>query len=229
MLRRLGLVLVVIALAAMLAPLASAARRPTSGEAHAIRAASDQWLRRHLEPAFLKSTRIQRIVVSSVDHRYARVDILIKRVGYDAMILRATSRGWRVRDFGSGGFGCDLAPRAVMRDLFGGCVPSATPATRKRPPTAAERAAIRAAWASFLAKPNSPAASDDSISRIWIAKSNTSYARIDLSSPTVGPSIALLHKRGGVWRIRQFGSADFSCRAAPARVWRDLFPAGFCV
>lgn len=124
MLRLAAWIAVLALAAALLVPVASATRRPTAGEARAIRAASQIWLKRHLERAFLRYTKILRVVVSSANHQYARVDILIKQVGYDAMILRATSRGWKVLDFGSGGFGCDVAPRAVMKDLFGGCVPS---------------------------------------------------------------------------------------------------------
>lgn len=105
----------------------------------------------------------------------------------------------------------------------------AATASAKRPPKPGERSAIRATWAAFLAMPDSPAASDDRITKIWISTANTSYARINLSSPTVGPSTALLRKRPSGWRVSQFGSADFPCRAAPAKVWRDLFPAGFCV
>jgi hypothetical protein len=122
--RQLLVCLAVVALVAMLAPIASATRRPTAGERRAIRASSEVWLRKNLEPAFRKNTRILRIVVSSANHQYARVDVLIKQVGYDAMLLRATSKGWRVLDFGSGGFGCNLAPRAVMKELFGGCISS---------------------------------------------------------------------------------------------------------
>jgi hypothetical protein len=120
---RLASICVVFALAAgAVASTASATRRPSAGEWQAIRATSEVWLKQNLEPAFLKNTGILRIVISTANHQYARVDILIKRVGYDAMLLRATSKGWKVLDFGSGGFGCNLAPRAVMKDLFGGCV-----------------------------------------------------------------------------------------------------------
>ncbi len=102
-------------------------------------------------------------------------------------------------------------------------------AAAKRPPKPGERSAIRATWAAFLAMPDSPAAPDDRITRIWISTANTSYARINLGSPTVGPSTALLRKRPSGWRVTQFGTADFPCGAAPAKVWKDLYGAGFCV
>ena len=119
-----ALFVVLVLAAGGIASTASASRRPSAGERQAIRASTDAWLKKNLEPAFLKNTAILRIRVSTANHQYARVDILIKQVGYDAMLLRATSRGWKVIDFGSGGFGCNLAPRAVMKDLFGGCVAS---------------------------------------------------------------------------------------------------------
>lgn len=122
---RLASLLVVLALVAGgIASTASASRRPSAGERQAIRASAEAWLKKNLEPTFLKNTAILRIRISTANHQYARVDILIKQVGYDAMLLRATSRGWKVLNFGSGGFGCKMAPRAVMKDLFGGCVSS---------------------------------------------------------------------------------------------------------
>ncbi len=123
MFRTLVAILLISVLAgAALASTASATRRPSAGERLAIRTATEAWLEKNLEPAFLEKTGILGIVVSSANHQYARVNVLIRQVGYDAMLLRATSKGWKVLDFGSGGFGCNLAPRAVMKDLFGGCV-----------------------------------------------------------------------------------------------------------
>jgi hypothetical protein len=102
-------------------------------------------------------------------------------------------------------------------------------AAAKRPPKPGERSAIRTAWTAFLARPDSPAASDDRITKIWISTANTRYARINLGSPTVGPSTALLRKHASGWHVTQFGTSDFPCSAAPAKVWKDLYGAGFCV
>jgi len=99
----------------------------------------------------------------------------------------------------------------------------------KRKPTPAERAAILAAMVAFINKPNSPAASDNRVVSIRVATPGGRYARVNLTSPSAGPSIALLRLRAGAWRVIAFGSADFACRLAPAAVWRDLFPKGFCI
>ena len=117
-------ILLVALVAGLLAVPAGATRRPSQHEAKAIRAATEAWLKQNLEPAFFRKTHILRIAVSSKDHQYAKVLVLVKDVGYNAMLLRATSKGWKVLDFGSGGITCGLAPRAVLKDLFGGCVPA---------------------------------------------------------------------------------------------------------
>jgi hypothetical protein len=125
---RLGLIsrcaLVVVLLLAVLgaAGPAAAVRPPNPDEGQAVRGASMVWLKTHLKPALVKKTRIIRISISSANHQYAKVDILIKRIGYNALLLRATSRGWNVLDFGPGGLDCTLAPAPVMKDLFGGCL-----------------------------------------------------------------------------------------------------------
>jgi len=99
----------------------------------------------------------------------------------------------------------------------------------KRPPTLSERTAIRSAIDAFIAKPGSPAASDNRTVSIRVATPGAHYARVNLNSPSAGPSVVLLRLRSGAWRVIAFGSADFACRLAPAAVWKDLFPRGFCI
>ena len=120
--RLLSLTLLLALVAGLMAVSAGATRRPSPDEAKAIRASTELWLKRNLEPTFYRRTYIHRMVVSSKDHQYAKVLVLVRDVGYNAMLLRATSRGWKVLDFGSSGFNCGIAPRAVLKELFGGCV-----------------------------------------------------------------------------------------------------------
>jgi hypothetical protein len=117
-------VLVLVLALMVTATSAVAVRPPDRGEAQALRSATRTWLRAHLEPALVKKTRIVGLSVSSANHQYAKVVVLVERIGYNGLLLRATSRGWKVLDFGSDAPGCDLAPRPVTTDLFGGCVPS---------------------------------------------------------------------------------------------------------
>ncbi len=120
--RRLIPLLLVVALALSVLASSASARRPTLHEKRAIRASAEVWLKQHLEPAFYRKTHVLRIVVSSRNHQYAKVLVLVRDVGFNAMLLRATSRGWKVVDFGSGGFSCGIAPRRVLDELLGGCV-----------------------------------------------------------------------------------------------------------
>jgi hypothetical protein len=122
MTRRLLALAVLAALGCAVATGASAARRPSAAEARAIRTAAEAFIRKEGTPA-AKDNRIIRVVVSTVSPQYARVDVRSKLAGPALMLLRARSDGWKVITFGSGGFGCNLAPRAVLRDLIGGCVP----------------------------------------------------------------------------------------------------------
>jgi hypothetical protein len=94
----------------------------------------------------------------------------------------------------------------------------------QRPPTAGERAAIRAAMKAFIDKPDSPAAPDDKVTRIRVSTVNTRWATAGTSSPTAGPADAILKKRGSTWKVVSFGS-DTPCSVAPRPVLIDLLGA----
>jgi hypothetical protein len=105
---------------------------------------------------------------------------------------------------------------------------TANVALAKRAPTSAERPAILATIDAFIQKPGSPAASDNRVVSIRLNTPGAHYARVNLNSASAGPAIALVRLRYGAWRVIAFGSADFRCKLAPAAIWRDLFPRGFC-
>ncbi len=102
----------------------------------------------------------------------------------------------------------------------------AAPADAKRAPTVSERKAIRSAIDSFIDARGSPAASDNRVKRIRMSTVDGHFARVDLFSPSAGPSTALLKKRRTGWKVVGFGSADFSCSLAPDDVWSDLYGGG---
>ena len=105
----------------------------------------------------------------------------------------------------------------------------AASAHAKRAPTTSERKAIRTAIEVFIDSRGSPAASDNRVARIRVSTVNAHFARVDLFSPSAGPSTTLLKKKRTGWKVVAFGSADFSCSLAPNGVWGDLFGSGFCV
>jgi hypothetical protein len=97
----------------------------------------------------------------------------------------------------------------------------ASPVLAKRPPTPTERSAIRAAMAAFIEMPGSPAASDNRVTRIRVSTVNARFASAATNSPTAGPAVAILKKRGSTWKVISFGS-DTPCSAAPRNALIDL-------
>jgi hypothetical protein len=94
-------------------------------------------------------------------------------------------------------------------------------AAAKRAPTAGEATAIRSAVRGFVAQPNSPAAKNDKVVSIAVSTLDPRYAAVRLGSPTVGPSVTVLHRSHGAWWVQELGSS-LGCDAAPKAVMGDL-------
>lgn len=110
------LLLVTLVAALIVTTTAAASRAPGTTEAKAIRTAVSNILS---EPALapLKRARVRSILVSTVDPRYARVDLAFKSRKSVAMLLHRTSTGlWWLQRFGSS-LPCAAAPATVLRDL----------------------------------------------------------------------------------------------------------------
>jgi hypothetical protein len=94
-------------------------------------------------------------------------------------------------------------------------------ASAMRKPTGGEAKAIRLAVTGFIAMPNSPAAKNDKIVSIAVSTLDSRYAAVELSSPTVGRSVLVLHHSLGTWFEEDFGSSP-GCDSAPKAVLADL-------
>ena len=124
--RRWGTATCVALVAAMLlAPAAAAHRSPTRAESAAIPAAlhkPDQGIRRGL------CFHVRNILVSTAGPwASAKLVPCDKRRGDTALaVLQRVHAKWRVRDVGTSGVGCTVAPPRVRRDLHLMCDPSST-------------------------------------------------------------------------------------------------------
>src|SRR6266508_6081019 len=118
--------LALVLLALLVVPaVAVASRVPMCSEGKAIRAAMVAFIARPDSPA-AKDNKVVKIRVSTVDSWWARADTSSPTVGRATAILHKKSEQgvWKVRAFGSGGFECGTdAPKKVLNDLLGGCVP----------------------------------------------------------------------------------------------------------
>jgi hypothetical protein len=118
----------------VLAPVGSAARKPTAVERAGIRQALFDDIRAHPGPTHPLITRISVSTVrlggtgrSSRYSKFARADLSDPRAGVAAVLLGyyvSSISGWRVLDLGSSEVGCSVPPnafrgrkRAVLRDL----------------------------------------------------------------------------------------------------------------
>jgi hypothetical protein len=108
--------------AALLAGSAIAKRAPTATEKAALTKAATAYVHAHSSPV-AKDATIAHVWVSTVNSQYARVDTSSKTVGPGVMLLRLKGTTWKPFEFGTGGFFCGEAPKGVMKDLLGGCIP----------------------------------------------------------------------------------------------------------
>jgi len=123
---RIGLIACVVLALLMLAADASAHRGPTRRESAAISAAlhgPNVGIRRGL------CFHVREIVISTAGHwARARLFPCDKRRGDRALAVLQRLRGkWRVRDVGTSGVGCTVAPAGVRRDLNLVCDPPLPP------------------------------------------------------------------------------------------------------
>jgi hypothetical protein len=121
-LRGFFLVLAVIVAAGAVVP-ALASRFPAPSERRAIRAAMTAYINKPGSPA-AKANKVVRIRISTVDKRWATAETFAPNVGAGIAILHHIAARWKVVAFGTGGFECGPdGPKAVLKDLIGGCIP----------------------------------------------------------------------------------------------------------
>jgi hypothetical protein len=119
---RLPVVLLAFAVAATFVAPALGKRPPTPSERTSIRGAMTAFIQMPDSPV-AKDGRVTRIRVSTVNANYATAETFSPSAGYGVAVLRKRGTTWNVRQFGSE-IGCDAAPRQVLKDLLGGCVPA---------------------------------------------------------------------------------------------------------
>ena len=102
---------------------ADASRSPTRSERAAVLAAAKHFL--CCEASSRKSEKVTRIVISTANRRWARIDARLGDSRDTGAVQLTRSKGWRVRAFGDRDSKpwCDAAqtevPDAVKRDLWG--------------------------------------------------------------------------------------------------------------
>lgn len=89
-----------------------------------------------------------------------------------------------------------------------------------RPATSAEKAAIRAAIKSYIKKPSSHAATDNTVVAAFVSTVDPHFAAAKLTSVS-GNSTALLKGSGTSWKVIGFGPAQ-KCSLASNAVRNDL-------
>jgi hypothetical protein len=125
--RRLTLLLALLALAG-LAPAAALGSRPANApEAEFIIEAIETSRVGGIDRIPLSWYQVERIRISSVNQRYASAFLdatprARARLQPTDVLLEQVRGTWRVLDLDQ--IPCGIAPRRVLRDLFGGCVPS---------------------------------------------------------------------------------------------------------
>lgn len=121
--RRIASLLALLALL-VAAPVALAARAPTTKERRAIAAAA----KRSAETQGVRGQfKVRRIRVSTVDRRWARASLLPTRAhrgDFDAAsaVFRRRGGRWALRTLGTAGTGCVVPRKAVRRDLRLDCI-----------------------------------------------------------------------------------------------------------
>jgi hypothetical protein len=113
--------LCVALLALVLAGSAAAMRRPTTGEAKALRQAVAGFIAMPRSPA-AKDARIVSLAVSTLDPRYASARLDSPSAGPSVLVLHLSVGGWWEVGFGSSP-NCSSAPKSVLADLRVGCSP----------------------------------------------------------------------------------------------------------
>ena len=107
---------------------------------------------------------------------------------------------------------------AVLALAISLTVPAA--ALAHRPATASEKKAVRAAVAAYIKKPSSHAATDNTVTAVWISTVDPHFAGAKLTSVS-GNSTALLKGSGTSWNVIGFSPSQ-KCSLAPRAVRNDL-------
>ena len=114
----------VFLIALVFAAPAAAKRSPTKAESAALHRAYTAEVRLPNSPVARNNTIVS-IAVSSLDRRYAVLQLLSKTVGAATMVLHESLGSWWMIGFGSS-LGCATAPKAVLADLGVPCAPPAS-------------------------------------------------------------------------------------------------------
>lgn len=120
---RLGTVFLI---ALVLAAPAAAKRTPTKAESSALHTAFSGYLHTPNSPA-AANDKIVSIAVSSLDKRYAALQLDSKTVGRATLVMHESLGSWWTVGFGSS-LNCATAPGAVLEDLGVPCTPPTTSA-----------------------------------------------------------------------------------------------------
>jgi len=115
---RLGIAFLI---ALVLAAPAAAKRSPTKAESAALRTAFSGFLHMPNSPAAANDTVVT-IAVSSLDKRYAVLQLDSKTVGRATLVMHESLGSWWEVGFGSS-LNCATAPKAVLADLSVPCAP----------------------------------------------------------------------------------------------------------
>jgi hypothetical protein len=108
-------------LALVLAGSAAGMRKPTTGEAKALRQTVTGFIQTPGSPA-AKDDKIESLAVSTLDSRYAAAHLSSPTAGPAVLLLHRSIGGWWEVGFGSSP-NCSAAPRSVLADLRVGCSP----------------------------------------------------------------------------------------------------------
>jgi hypothetical protein len=103
----------------------------------------------------------------------------------------------------------------------------AAPAGARRSPTHAEKAAIRAAVARYVAKPGAPDA-PARFRKAFVSTVNGRYALAKLATNDPVLATAVLRRGKHGWRVVSYGVAGFRFAGVPVAVLNDLLGATLC-
>ncbi len=114
--------MLVLGLAGLLAFGASPAlahRAPTKRERLAIDKAVNAYIhQRHSKAP--SDAKIAKRIVSTANRSYALVTLRSHKAGKSRALLHTRKGKWRVIGYAVGGFGCQIAPPKIFKDLLGG-------------------------------------------------------------------------------------------------------------
>ncbi|HEU0317747.1 MAG TPA: hypothetical protein VFR49_10485 [Solirubrobacteraceae bacterium] len=123
--RRLTLLVLLVAAMVAAASPALAHRRATHREAAAIGKVVHAYIAKKHSPV-ARDAKITSVTVSTANRSYALVRLRSHRAGPSKMLMHTKNHKWRVLGYAVGAFHCGLAPAKVFKDLLGNahaCLP----------------------------------------------------------------------------------------------------------